>query len=176
VEVIEMSPAVSTSDTQTATTEKSSGTRIVVGVDGSPASMQALKWAVRQAKLTGAGVEAVNVYTPQAPAAFAFGAYPMLALDPTLAHEAAEIALESAIHRALPEESHQAVQRITVAEHSAARALTRVAADAEMLVVGVVHHHGLGLLLGSTAATCIRHTEVPVVVVPFVEAQPAEAE
>jgi nucleotide-binding universal stress UspA family protein len=170
VEVIEMSSTVSTRDTQAAASERSFGTRIVVGVDGSPASLEALNWACNQAKLTGASVEAVNVYTPQAPAAFAFGAYPMLALDPTLAQEAAEIALESAIHRALPEQSHDAVQRTTVAEHSAARALTRVAADADMLVVGVAHHHGLGLLLGSTAATCIRHTTVPVVVVPFVEA------
>ena len=34
--------------------------RIVVGVDGSPSSMKALRWAIRQAKLTGAKVEAVT--------------------------------------------------------------------------------------------------------------------
>jgi nucleotide-binding universal stress UspA family protein len=33
--------------------------RIVVGVDGSPSSKTALIWALRQAKLTGASVEAV---------------------------------------------------------------------------------------------------------------------
>ena len=32
--------------------------RIVVGVDGSPSSMKALHWAIGQAKLTGAEVEA----------------------------------------------------------------------------------------------------------------------
>ena len=33
--------------------------RIVAGVDGSPSSLAALRWAVRQARLTGATVDAV---------------------------------------------------------------------------------------------------------------------
>lgn len=37
--------------------------RIVVGVDGSPASVAALRWAVREAKRTGCTVEAVHVWT-----------------------------------------------------------------------------------------------------------------
>jgi len=37
--------------------------RIVVGVDGSPSSMKALRWAIRQAKLTGAEVEAVTAWS-----------------------------------------------------------------------------------------------------------------
>lgn len=36
--------------------------RIAVGVDGSPASKVALRWAVRQARLTGARVEAVTAW------------------------------------------------------------------------------------------------------------------
>ena len=164
-----MTASVRTSDRPAAAAEARTGRRIVVGVDGSAASLQALRWAIDQARLTGTTVEAVQVYNPQTPAAFAFGAYPALAIDPTLAHESAEVALEAAVHRAYPTASHDEIQRITVADNSAARALTRIAADAAMLVVGVVHHHGLGLLLGSTAATCIRHAEVPVVVIPFVE-------
>lgn len=35
------------------------GHRIVAGVDGSPSSTSALRWAVRQAALTGAAVDAV---------------------------------------------------------------------------------------------------------------------
>ena len=35
------------------------GPRIVAGVDGSPSSISALRWAVRQAGLTGAAVDAV---------------------------------------------------------------------------------------------------------------------
>ena len=42
--------------------------RIVVGVDGSPASIRALKWALDQAVLTGAAVEAINAWQyPQVP-------------------------------------------------------------------------------------------------------------
>lgn len=36
--------------------------RVVVGVDGSPASYEALRWAVRQARLMGATVDAVAAY------------------------------------------------------------------------------------------------------------------
>src|ERR1700751_5413588 len=36
--------------------------RIVVGVDGFESSKAALRWAIRQAKLTGAGVEAVPAW------------------------------------------------------------------------------------------------------------------
>ncbi|MGY0459322.1 universal stress protein [Kitasatospora sp. cg17-2] len=36
---------------------------IVVGVDGSPSSQKALRWAVEQARLTGATVEAVLCWT-----------------------------------------------------------------------------------------------------------------
>ena len=39
------------------------GKRIVVGVDGSPSSMKALRWAIGQAKLTGAEVEAVTAWS-----------------------------------------------------------------------------------------------------------------
>ena len=36
--------------------------RIVVGVDGSPSSRVALRWAVRQAVLTGGTVDAVSAF------------------------------------------------------------------------------------------------------------------
>nr|BEK63460.1 hypothetical protein KPHV_06870 [Kitasatospora purpeofusca] len=36
---------------------------IVVGVDGSPSSQKALRWAVEQARLTGATVETVLCWT-----------------------------------------------------------------------------------------------------------------
>jgi nucleotide-binding universal stress UspA family protein len=43
--------------------------RIVVGVDGSPSSLEALRWAVRQAELTHAIVDAVTAW--QFPAGYA---------------------------------------------------------------------------------------------------------
>jgi hypothetical protein len=41
--------------------------RIVVGVDGSDSSKAALRWAIRQAKLTGSSVEAVTSWRYPAP-------------------------------------------------------------------------------------------------------------
>jgi nucleotide-binding universal stress UspA family protein len=37
--------------------------RVVVGLDGSPASVAALRWAIREARFTGCTVEAVHVWT-----------------------------------------------------------------------------------------------------------------
>jgi nucleotide-binding universal stress UspA family protein len=37
--------------------------RIVVGLDGSPASVAALRWAIREARFTGCTVEVVHVWT-----------------------------------------------------------------------------------------------------------------
>ena len=45
--------------------------RVVVGVDGSEPSKEALRWAVRQAEATGSPVEAIMTW--ELPTAFAFG-------------------------------------------------------------------------------------------------------
>lgn len=45
-----------------ATTHTPSTHRIVVGIDGSKCSIAALEWAVRQAELTGAQVEALTTW------------------------------------------------------------------------------------------------------------------
>jgi nucleotide-binding universal stress UspA family protein len=46
--------------------------RIVVGVDGSEPSLAALRWAIRQAKLTGACVDAVAAW--RYPTGYGWGA------------------------------------------------------------------------------------------------------
>jgi nucleotide-binding universal stress UspA family protein len=42
--------------------QSATGQRIVVGVDGSPSSHAALRWAVQQAGQTGASVEAITAW------------------------------------------------------------------------------------------------------------------
>ena len=49
------------------------GHRIVAGVDGSPSSLEALRWAVRQAELTGSTVDAVMAWQPPAASGLAWG-------------------------------------------------------------------------------------------------------
>jgi hypothetical protein len=53
--------------------------RIVVGVDRSPSSMAALRWAILQAELTGCAVEAVTAW--QLPSRYGFAAVTDRATD-----------------------------------------------------------------------------------------------
>jgi nucleotide-binding universal stress UspA family protein len=141
--------------------------RVVVGVDGSAESLTALRWAANQAFLSGARLQIVNVYEPVAEISFAFGGYPAVnPVDPAMAKQSALAALEGYVHRVLPDDDEDQVELVTLADGAPSKALTQLATDADMLVLGAHHRHGLGLLLGSTAASCVRHAECPVVVVP----------
>lgn len=139
---------------------------LVVGVDGSPTSAAALRWAVRQAQLTGGAVRAVTAWS-YAPA-----------LDPgSVRHTAPET--EEAHQRALDEFVEAArvpgVEiRTEVSEGDPAEVLLAAAQDADLLVLGR-HGHGLVLraLVGSVSAKCLRGATCPVVILP---AQVAEAE
>ncbi|GAA2864718.1 universal stress protein [Pseudonocardia halophobica] len=133
---------------------------IVVGVDGSPSSLEALRWAVRQSELTGAPVRAVITwsipvhYAPMA-VSQAWSDWP----------ERARQTLEDAVRAALPPEQVQAVTT-EVAEGNASALLLEAAKDAELVVVGSRGHGGfVGLLLGSTAQHVTTHARCPVLVV-----------
>ncbi|WP_192827612.1 universal stress protein [Mycolicibacterium aromaticivorans] len=135
---------------------------IVVGIDGSPASVKALRWAVEEARLRGATVRAVYAWS------FPFR-------DGEIAHLAAEAA-----HDALQQEAEQSAQNAVrqalgadadaiecvVTEDSPAQALTQAARDADLLVVGSRGRGGFaGLLLGSVSSQCAQHAPCPVVIV-----------
>jgi nucleotide-binding universal stress UspA family protein len=132
--------------------------RIVVGVDGSPASLDALRWAVGQASLTGAVVEAVTAW--QYPAAY--GGYP---LDFGTDWRANGHAIQdTAVKEALGDEATAVVRR--VAEGHPVRVLLDAAAGAEMLVVGSRGHGGFaGMLLGSVSEHVVAHAPCAVVVI-----------
>ncbi|MBV9793348.1 MAG: universal stress protein [Actinobacteria bacterium] len=65
--------------------------QIVVGVDGSTSSVQALEWAIGQAKLTGASIEAVtawhipNTYGAPLPSGDDYGTIAAETLDQAIA-------------------------------------------------------------------------------------------
>jgi nucleotide-binding universal stress UspA family protein len=132
--------------------------RIVVGVDGSPDSKQALRWAVAQAERTDADVEAVTAW--EVPLT--------VLLLPTVteqdyADRAAGVLAET-LDEVLGDEPPVRVHARTI-EGRAAQVLTRQAHDADLLVVGT---HGRGELpgmhLGSVASYCVHHAPCPVVV------------
>jgi nucleotide-binding universal stress UspA family protein len=132
--------------------------RIVVGVDGSPASLKALEWAAQQATLTGAVVEAVTAWHFPT----AFGGYPIVDQIDWQADAQAiqDIALKEAFG---PEAT--ALRRRVVQGHPV-RVLLDAAAGAGLLVVGSRGHGGFtGLLLGSVSEHVVAHAPCAVVVV-----------
>lgn len=133
--------------------------RIVVGVDGSSSSKAALAWAVGQARLTGAVVEAVTAWS--FPAAFGYAA-PGVDVDweemaaKTLTDAIAEVTAGPGA----PAIRHKAIQG------NAARVLLDASAGADLLVVGNRGHGGfVEALLGSISQHCVQHATCPVVVI-----------
>jgi nucleotide-binding universal stress UspA family protein len=135
----------------------SDGGVIVVGVDGSEGSREAVHWAAVQARLTGAALRAVatwrwpNYLTRIPPGADLQGETTDVLRD-LVAPVRAEFAdLEI---------SEQVVQG------PAGPALLTQAADATLLVVGARGRAAFpGMLLGSVAEYCVRNGPCPVVVV-----------
>jgi nucleotide-binding universal stress UspA family protein len=138
--------------------------RIVVGVDGSTSSKAALAFAVNQAQLTHASVEAVIAW--QYPVAFAGAGYaPMGTLLGTDYATTAERILGSAISEIVDPDSPVKISA-TVREGNTAQILLDVAKDADLLVVGSRGHGGLTeALLGSVSQHCVHHAQCPVVIV-----------
>jgi nucleotide-binding universal stress UspA family protein len=134
--------------------------RIVVGVDGSPSSVAAFRWALQQAKATGAEVEAVHAW--QFP--ISFGTPVALLPGEDIAAEAGT-ALADAIENATTGDSGVTVHRLVVLGDPAGVLLGR-AEGADLLVVGERGYGGFARsLLGSVSQHCIHHASCPVVVI-----------
>lgn len=138
--------------------------RIVVGVDGSPSSRKALRWALRQGELTGSCVEAVMAWHYPAMAG-GYGWAPVSAMDATDFQEVAAKELA----KVLSEETDPASDvRITtsVVEGMPAQVLLDVAKGADLLVIGSRGHGGFaGALLGSVSQHCVHHARCPVLII-----------
>ncbi|MEV3936804.1 universal stress protein [Glycomyces sp. NPDC049804] len=144
------------------TVPESSGGVVIVGVDGSPSSRRALRWAVEQAEATGKRVVAVQAW--QVPAMYGTGAMVMPGVD---WGEEARTALESTVASAVGKESRAAIEQRVVEGHPASALLDQVGdADSDLLVVGSRGHGGfVGMLLGSVSLHVVAHARCPVVVV-----------
>lgn len=139
--------------------QRTSAARIVVGVDGSEPSKAALRWAARQAALTGGVVEAVTAWQyPQW-----YGPGPMAA-DFDFADNASRV-LTRAIDEALGPDRPAGIRPRVVCGHPAG-VLLDAGRGAELLVVGSRGHGGFtGALLGSVSQHLVQHATCPVVVV-----------
>lgn len=135
--------------------------RIVVGVDGSPPSQAAFRWAVRQARLTGGEIQAVTAW--HLPVAYG---YPMPVAPLTDAMDIARRVLETATDEIEQEPGEPVPITGRVAEGNAARVLLDASQDADLLVVGNRGHGGfVEALLGSTGQHLVEHATCPVVVI-----------
>ena len=137
--------------------------RIVAGIDGSESSASALRWAIGQAWLTGATVDAVIAwhYPDLATSGMAVGS-----MEPTYGffRENAEKIVADAISSVDPASDVAVSAR--VAQGHAAQVLLDAAAGADLLVVGSRGHGGFAeALLGSVSQHCVQHALCPVVVV-----------
>ncbi|HTZ45295.1 MAG TPA: universal stress protein [Jatrophihabitans sp.] len=135
--------------------------RIVVGVDGSAHSRQALRWAERLARSSGAQVEAVAAW--QVPMASSWGTASIpMNWNP---EEDMEKLLTATVDAAFGADRPEHL-RLTVCEGHPAKVLLERSQDALMLVVGSRGHGGFaGLLLGSISANVAEHAGCPVLVV-----------
>ncbi|MDQ0795348.1 universal stress protein [Streptomyces sp. B1I3] len=136
--------------------------RIVVGVDGSDASIRALRWAVRQGELTGDEVEAVNSW--EYPATSWASMMPGMPedFDP---QAVATVALTEALEEALGAEGAAAVGKVVVIGNPALSLLER-SRGANLLVVGARGYSGFkATLLGSVSLHVTQHASCPVTVV-----------
>ena len=139
--------------------------RIVVGVDGSAGSRAALRWAIRQADLTDASIQAVIAWTFPA-AASGYGLGPMVPEDSAdyyeeLAAKELQSAITDCVDPGCGVEITSAVRR-----GAAAEVLLDAADEADLLVVGSQGHGGFaGMLLGSVSQHCVRHARCPVAII-----------
>lgn len=146
---------------------------IVVGVDGSESSHEALRFAIAEGRLRSATLRAVHVWTmpifQAAPDPFLLEV-PSAPIDP-----GALEAVEAGARRVLDDAVDQVtrgkdpgveIERVFV-EGPAAAGLIEEAAAADLLVVGTRGHGGFrGLLLGSVSQQCAHHAPCPIVIVP----------
>lgn len=141
------------------TEEVKAFTGIVVGVDGSPLSIEALRWAARLEPALGGPITAVTAW--QFPAADFMGAYSGMEWSPEA--DAREL-LEQAVKDAYADQPPAGLTTV-VAAGAAAHTLIENSRKARLLVVGSRGLGGFaGLLLGSVSAACAEHAHCPVLV------------
>ena len=143
------------------TSKETTGGVVVVGVDGSEPSEDALRWAIRYARMTGATVRAVTVW--HLPVSFGWGPVPAI---PEMDLEGDARAALKATVEAVTDTTEPVEIQTEVVEGPPALMLLRAAEDADLLVVGSRGHGAFaGMLIGSVSEHCAHHANCPVVVV-----------
>ena len=132
---------------------------IVVGIDGSECSHQALTWALAEAKRTNRWLLLVHAWHWTEDAISS----PLSLAGVPDSRKGGRGLLAAAGARA---KRYGVPARTHLAEGSPATALTEISPGAAMLVVGAHGHRGLSrMLVGSVSQGCLRRARCPVVVI-----------
>lgn len=137
---------------------------IVVGVDGSPTSRAALRWAAREAELRHCTLDVVYGWQvkgePRPPGDWGGVAPPIEAYQ-----RQAQARIQAVVDEVLPNGA-QSEMRVHALHKPAGRALLSLCAAADLLVVGAKEHGRLaGWLVGSTSDEALKNASCTVVVV-----------
>ena len=140
--------------------------RIVVGLDNSESSLDALSWAAEQARRYGATLHVVTAWEFPTAAGIPVP-IPINYMPASIAREAAE----AVIRKTLGDDPDVAVE-ISVVEGHARTVLVEASHGAMLLVVGRRGRSGVpGLTLGSVSEACARHATCPVVIMHSPDAE-----
>jgi nucleotide-binding universal stress UspA family protein len=143
--------------------DSTSEPRVVVGVDGSPESVEALRWAGRYAAATGATISAVHAWHYPAAGPVPAGRPPQAVTDQVKA--IMQKTLDEALTEAYGTTKPDKVSTKLAYGHPA-MVLVDESASADLLVVGHRGHGAFhGMLLGSVSIHCVTTASCPVVVV-----------
>lgn len=143
--------------------------RIVVGVDGSPESKAALRWAGTMARRNGAVIDAVTVWS--IPVTFGWDSVGLYGVD---WQGDAEKAVIATVDDVFGPDRPGDLRTFTL-EGDPTLKLIEHAAGAQLLVLGSRGRGGFtGLLLGSVSAKCAAHATCPVLIVHADDKPPAE--
>lgn len=125
--------------------------RIVVGVDDTPGSRAAIAWALREADVKHASLEAVYVYLE----------------DDYFDQDKVTAKLGAIVDEVKAETSSSIDPELTVVfGESAPHGLVHVSSTADLLVVGASGHVSIiDRMLGSVSSACVHQAHCPVVVV-----------
>ncbi|HEU5483914.1 MAG TPA: universal stress protein [Microlunatus sp.] len=140
--------------------------KIVVGLDLSPASAAALRWAAEYARLTGQPIRAVHAL-PVPSSLASVGVLGVPAPEPVDSIDAGYRRDVEAVFASInPLPGWQ----LEFYVDDPGPAVIAASVGASTIVVGTREHRGIGrLVYGSVSRYCLGHAKVPVVAVPFVE-------
>jgi nucleotide-binding universal stress UspA family protein len=140
--------------------------RVVVGVDGAPRTVAALRWAASEALQRDAELVAVHAWgNVLRPASYA----PVSDSDPDESARRAHLLLQAALRQAFGAVPPVAVKEV-VDDRSVVAALLSQARRAELLVLATLAPDGRPFETGpgSTTLSCLRQAPCPVVILPVV--------